>query len=102
MRKKIRLLKGSKRLTMSELKDFKRGDTIYGLDSNPEELDHWDIEDKANALEELKKYKCSYVNSYNLHDIEEYALEYFVVDEDGKFLSGSDFELAEENVSNQE
>lgn len=97
MNNTIRLLKGSRSLTNSEIKRFEKGDTIWGNDTDPEELKRWSIDEKAAAMEELKKNRCSYEkhNEY-LTDIEEYALEFFEADEDGEFASGSDYELAEE------
>lgn len=97
MHNTIILLKGVARLTNEELKKFNKGDLIMGNDSTPEKLKRWSIAEDAAAKEELANYKCSY-EQYNeyLTDIEEYALEYCECDEDGEFLSGSDFEFAEE------
>ncbi len=50
---------------------------------------------KEKALDALKKYKCSYQESNGMYDIEEYALEYFDSDEDGEFVAGSDYDIAE-------
>ena len=91
----IILLKGDARLTKNEYKKFIVGDTIYGDDSNPTELKRWGIEQKAEALVELQKYKCSYCKDNQLWDIEEYALEFCACDEDGEFVEGSDYEFAE-------
>lgn len=90
----IILKKGYARLTESEYKNFQKGDTIYGVDSEPEELKRWGIEDEEQAKEELAKYRCTYIES-NGWDIEEYALEYCECDSEGEFISGSDYELAE-------
>lgn len=97
MNNTIRLLKGEAELTKREFEAFTKGDTIWGADREPEELKRWSIEQEQEAKEELKKYCCTY-NRYNenLTDIEEYALEYFEADEDGEFISGSDYDLAEE------
>lgn len=46
-----------------------------------------DLEAKA----ELAKYRCEYYDGWAI----EYALEYFEADEDGEFVEGSDYELAE-------
>lgn len=91
----IRLLKGERRITNEELKNFQKGDTIWGNDENPEELKRWTIEEEEEAEEELSKFCCKSVryNEY-LTDIKEYALEYFKTDESGEFVEGSDFELA--------
>lgn len=91
----IRLLKGERRLTNEELKKFKKGDTIWGNDENPEELKRWSIEQKEEAKKEFDALRCRYAR-YNEHltDVEEYALEFFKADESGEFVEGSDFELA--------
>lgn len=91
----IRLLKGERRITNEELKNFQKGDTIWGNDENPEELKRWKIEEKEEAKKELSNLRCKYVR-YNEHltDVEEYALEYFEADESGEFVEGSDFDLA--------
>ena len=92
----IRLLKGTASLTRSEMKKFEKGDTINGVDYEPEEIKRWSIEEKEEAKAELAKLKCSYNEYTEVTDIEEYALEYFEADEDGEFYEGSDFEFAEE------
>lgn len=91
----IRLLHGECRVTNEELKKFKKGDTIWGNDTDPEELKRWTIEEKEEAEEEIAKFCCKSVryNEY-LTDIEEYALEYFEADENGEFVEGSNFDLA--------
>lgn len=91
----VRLLKGECRATNEELKKFKKGDTIWGNDTDPEELKRWKIEEKEEAKKELAALRCRYAryNEY-LTDVEEYALEYFKADESGEFVEGSDFELA--------
>lgn len=92
----IRLLMGETKLSKTKYeKSFNKGDTIWGENSEPEELKRWSIEDEKEAKEELKKYKCSYDESIELYYITEYALEYFEADEEGEFLTGSDFEIAE-------
>lgn len=92
----IRLLHGERRITNEELKKFQKGDTIWGNDTDPEELKRWTIEEEEEAEEELENLYCKSVeyNEY-LTDIEEYALEYFNADENGEFIEGSDFELAQ-------
>lgn len=91
----IRLLKGERRITNEELKNFQKGDTIWGNDENTEELKRWKIEEKEEAKKELAALRCKYAR-YNEHltDVEEYALEYFKADESGEFVEGSDFDLA--------
>ena len=93
----IRLVKGYARLTNSEYKKFEKGSTIWGDGSNPEEINRWMAEDEAEAIKALEAVRCRY-EAYNsqLMEVEEYALEYFVVDEDGEFIDGSDYQIAEE------
>lgn len=95
--KVIRLVKGYARLTNSEYSKFEKGDTIWGDGSSPEELNRWMAEDEAEALKALEAIKCSYSN-YNsqLVEVMEYALEYFTADEDGEFVEGSDYQMADE------
>ena len=87
----IRLLKGEANLTKQELSNFSAGDTIHGIDSEAQELARWSIDDEDAAMEALSQYKCKYYNGL----IEEYALEYCSCDEDGDFIEGSDYEMAE-------
>lgn len=89
----IVLLRGEKSLTKAEFRSFNYGDTIWGTDSNVEELQKWNISDEDTAKEELKKYHCEY-DCGNTTYIEEYALMYCEYDEDGEFVCGGDYELA--------
>lgn len=91
----IILKKGYARLTEQGYSGFSEGDTIFGTDSDPEELKRWNIEDEENAKKELAKHKCTYDGGNGCYDIEEYALEYCECDENGEFVQGSDFNLAE-------
>ena len=91
----IILKKGYERLTESEFTHFENGDTIWGTDQFPEEIKRWSIEQEEEAREELAKHKCSYVQYGGFWQIEEYALEYCERDEDGEFIEGSDYCLAE-------
>lgn len=97
MHNTIILLKGEETLTNKyEMKNFEKGDSIWGNDSTPEELKRWSMEEETEAKAELAKYKNSYSTNDVITYIEEYALEYCACDEDGEFLEGSDYELAEE------
>lgn len=92
----IILKKGYERLTENEFKNFAEGDTIWGVDQDPVELKRWSIDQKEAAEAELKKYRCTYDGGHGqIWTIEEYALEYCECDEDGEFVQGSDYELAE-------
>lgn len=96
MNNTIILLKGEALLTRGEYKKFSKGDTIWGIDREPEEIKRWGIEQEQEAKEELTKYSCTYHENAETWNIEEYALEYCECDENGEFVQGSDFELAEE------
>ena len=91
----IILKKGTANLTAQQYTGFSEGDTIFGDNSEPEELKRWPISEEAAAKEELKKFSCTCVKSGDLYSIEEVALEYCETDESGEFVCGSDFDLAE-------
>ena len=90
----IRLIKGTAFLTGREYKKFTPGDTVWGNNSEWEEIARWNISDEEKAQAELKKYRCSYLGSNGTWDITEYAIEYFEGDEEGEFVSGSDYYIA--------
>lgn len=92
----IILKKGFATLTNNEMKKFEKGDTIWGVDRDSEELKRWNIDQEDAAKAELAKYRCSYSSNGVLTDIEEYALEYCKCDEDGEFIEGSDYDLADD------
>lgn len=92
----IILLKGTETLTKREYKKFRKGNTLWGDMQDPEELKRWSIDQKEEAEKELANYRCEYRELRELFDITEYALEYCVCDENGEFISGSDYDLAEE------
>lgn len=98
----IILQKGDSTLTRTEYKEFEKMDTIYGDGSNPEELMRWDIKDENLAIEELKKYRCSYTQGEQLMYIEEYALMFCECDDNGEFVLGADFISAEEAFTEDE
>lgn len=103
MNNTIILKKGEAGLTnATEMKRFEKGDTIWGNDRNPEELKRWNIDQESEANEELAKYRCSYRSNGHMTWIEEYVLEYCECDEDGEFIQGSDFDLAEEELEEDE
>lgn len=92
----IILIRGFAQLTNNEFKKFSKGDTLWGINSDPVEFKRWDISKKEEAQAELAKYRCTYEES-TVWKIEEYALEYFQADENGEFVQGSDYDLAQEN-----
>ena len=93
----IRLLKGQAYLSNNEYKKFSKGDTIWGADANAEVLKCWEAKEEEAARKELEQYRCEYhcYEAGMTYDITEYALEFFNSDEDGEFLNGSDYDLAE-------
>lgn len=62
----IRLLHGECRATSEEMKKFKKGDTIWGNDTDPEELKRWTIEEKEEAK---KSFLISVVNAFAITNI---------------------------------
>lgn len=93
----IRLLKGEGRYQCKAFEEnFLQGDTIFGDNCEPIELARWNIEDKEEAETTLAKYQCEYDYGelQNTYYVTEYALEYCDCDEEGEFISGSDYDLA--------
>lgn len=85
--------------TREYVNNFEEGDTIFGLCADPEEIKRWNIKDEKQALEELKKCRCSYsTGRYDGYCIEEYALEFCECDEYGDFVEGSDYIFAEKEM----
>lgn len=73
----IILLRGEAGLTNStEMKRFEKGDIIWGVDSEPEELKRWSIDQKEEAEKELEKYRCSYRSNGHMTWVVEYALDF--------------------------
>lgn len=90
---------GEAKLTKAEFDKFSEGDTIFGTDSNPTELQRWKIAEENEAKAQLTKHCCEYNKGIELYYITEYALEYCECDEDGEFVQGSDFDLAEKKIT---
>lgn len=93
----IRLLKGYDLKQGKEWEEFRKGDTIWeeGVENHPEELKRWSIDQEDEARKELAGLRCSYVEGSTIVEVTEYALEWFEADEDGEFVSGSDYDFAE-------
>lgn len=78
-----------------------KGESIFGVDSDAQEVKRWPIEQKADALAELAEHRCTYrelttfIGSTVLQ-ADEWALEFCACDEDGDYVGGSDYELAAE------
>lgn len=90
----IRLLKGYEITTTEKAR---RGGTIWGMNAEPEELGRWSIEDEDEARKALGAHRCTYeyeTRGRGTVELTEYGLEYFEADEDGEFVSGSDYDLA--------
>lgn len=102
MNNTIILLEGKANLTQREYKKFAKGDTIWGNDCYPKELERWNIEQINDAKAKLANYKCDYYNAGESVYITEYALEYCECDEDGEFIQGADFDLAEEKIGGKD
>lgn len=97
MHNTIILLKGEQQYQRKVFEEnFTKGDTIFGDDCEPIELARWDIEDKEEAEAALARYKSEYDYGglQRIYYVTEYALEYCNCDEDGEFISGSDYDLA--------
>lgn len=93
----IILKKGEAILTKNEYKKFIKGNSIFGENSDSEEINRWNINNEDNAKKELLNYNCEYIKHSESWTVKEYALEYCQCDEDGDFIQGSDFELAPES-----
>ncbi len=89
---------GEAELTKREFANFAAGDTICGTDREPKELMRWVADDEEEAKAELARRRCEYIHAGDTVSIREYALEYCDTDEDGEFVSGSDFDFAEEDA----
>lgn len=75
---------------------YVKGETIWEPGSEPIELKRWSIDEEEEAKKELAKCKCRYWEAFDSFYVEEYALEYCACDDEGEFLWGSDFDLAED------
>lgn len=78
-----------------------KGDSICGIDNCAEEIKRWDISAKAEAMEELSKHRCTYreMSTFagkTVVQADEWALQFCECDEDGEYIDGADYELAEE------
>lgn len=89
---RVRLIRGERCVKMHK---FFKGCSIFGDWTDPKTIQEWPIEEVEAAKAELKKYKCSYRMRRKYIDVTEYGLEYYDVDEDGDFLIGSDYDLAD-------
>ena len=65
---------------------------LFGIDSDPVEIGRF--YEKAEAMEELSNYKCKVWESGNVWRVSGFAVETFDADDDGEFLTGSDYDMA--------
>lgn len=77
------------------------GDAIMGIDNNAKEVMRWAIEDEAAAKAELAKHLCKYNEVKTFYgktviQADEWALLYCECDEDGDYIGGGDYWMAEE------
>lgn len=75
------------------------GNLITVPDSEAEELRRWNITEKDSAFSELKKHKCVIKAVPGGIYVEEYALEFFEEDDEGRIVEGSNFEFAELEIN---
>ena len=95
MYNKFRILVNTKTFNYKNRKEISLGCTID--EPEPEILETFENEEEAlKALEEYKSYIIKYNNGL-LFEVVEIALESYEADEDGEFLSGSDYRFAEFN-----
>lgn len=92
----IILQKGTACLSKMEYKKFEKGSLIFGENSNPDEIARYSIKEEERAKIELSKYRCEYRKLKEDWYVEEYALEYCELDEDGDFVQGSNYDFASE------
>lgn len=95
MNNTVRLLKGHEFVKNGELETFVEGSTIFDDGVDAIELKRWDIDDVEDARDALDALSCEADTGEQLTEITEYALEFFNSDDDGEFISGSDYSLAE-------
>lgn len=77
-----------------------KGDTIFSVDNDAEEIKRWTIEQKAEAEAELAKHRCTYRKmktfvGNTIIQANEWALMFCEYDKDGDYITGADYELAE-------
>lgn len=82
-----------------ELSQLEYGNLIFGDSEYLEEVARFKIEDEELAKIELSKYRCEYweQDSYVKSVImgEEYSLEYCTYNDEGEFIEGFGYDLAE-------
>lgn len=72
------------------------GEAVFGIDNNSQYIKKWPAEEEASAYKELSSKKCEYYRTGDTIWLDEWALMWCECDEDGEFISGADYELAEE------
>ena len=89
-------------LSKMEMKKFKKGDTVINDWADATEVKRWKMSEKDEAIAELASKKCTYKKGIELTYIDEWALEYCECDEDGEFVEGSDYDMADEEIDDEE
>lgn len=97
----IILWHGDAMLSKMEMKKFENGDTVIGGWAGATEVKRWDISDKDEAVAELARKKCTYKKGIELTYIDEWVLEYCECDENGEFVEGSDYDVADEEIEEE-
>lgn len=98
----IILLHGDAALSKMEMKKFEKGDTVINDLADATEVKRWKMSEKDKAFAELASKKCTYKKGIELTYIDEWALEYCECDEDGEFVEGSDYDMADEEIDDEE
>lgn len=87
---KYRLIKCS--MQFKNIKDLSEGATVIDEDAKIIKI----FDKRKNALDELKKYNTTveFIRTFNsfLYSMTEYFIEEYEADEDGEFVSGSNFQ----------
>ena len=87
--------KGTAYISSIEYTKFHKGDTLWGSNSNAKEIKRWSIEQEKDAIKELTNYHCEYRKMIASYFITEYALEFCECNDEGEFIQGSDYKLAD-------
>lgn len=98
----IILWHGEAALSKMEMKKFEKGDTVCNDWADATEVQRWNISDKDEAVAVLASKKCTYKKGIELTYIDEWALEYCECDENGEFVEGSDYDMADEEIEEEE
>lgn len=88
-------------LVHGECEVEEKGDAIFGIDNNAKEVCRWEMSEIEAAKAELAKHRCTYrkISAVvgTVVQADEWALEFCECDEDGEYIGGADYELAQED-----